>query len=150
MDTLQAVATVVRCTLGASIERHRRRLVLLARLSAARKARVAHEIFVSVERLFTWFRRNSAMRTVRQDLPALLIILQIGGHDLIEDLFMNGLIDDRSERLDAAVQIALHHIGGRNVNRSVARWKAMPLTETIDPGMLEKATYDALDGDIFR
>ena len=42
--------------------------------------------------------------------PALLIIIEIGGHDLVEDLAVHRRVFDRYECLDPALQIALHPV----------------------------------------
>jgi len=48
---------------------------------------------------------------IRQELPALLIILEIGRHNLAEDLLMYRGIKNRGQHLDPAIKITRHHIG---------------------------------------
>src|SRR3954454_3889821 len=66
----------------------------LERFATARKTRIGHKILVRIEGLFP--RRGLYARgtAVRQELPALLIVLEIRDHDLIEYLFMHRRIED--------------------------------------------------------
>src|SRR5215212_2497199 len=59
----------------------------LERFSASGEAWVGHEVLVRVERFFAGRRLDPLGRTVRQQLPALLIVLQICKHDLVDNLF---------------------------------------------------------------
>ena len=70
------------------------------------------EIFMRVERLFAFGGRNSLARAVRQDAEALFVVHQVCLHDLVEHVLMDGRIEQRNERLDAPVEIALHEVGG--------------------------------------
>jgi hypothetical protein len=92
-----------------------------------------------VERFFPFRRRDARARPVWQDLVALLIVDQIGNHDLTEDLFVDGWIENRQQDLYPAVEIALHEIGGRNIDMRLRVRQIMATAEAIDPGMLEKA-----------
>src|SRR5258707_10191177 len=82
---------------------------LLEGFSASRQARVGHEILLRVERLFARRDLDTGRRAVRQQRPALLVVLEIGDHDLIEHLLMDGGIEDRAQRFDAPLEIARHH-----------------------------------------
>src|SRR3972149_2562109 len=99
----------------ATDETARRRL--FERFATARQARIGHEILVGVERLFA--RRGLYARgtAIRQELPALLVVLEIRHHDLAEHLLMHGGVENRQQHLDPAVEIARHHVGGGNVER---------------------------------
>src|SRR5471030_565946 len=72
----------------AADETARRRF--LERFTTARQTRIGHEILMGVE----WFlaRRGLYARgtAIRQELPALLIILEISHHNLAENLLMHG------------------------------------------------------------
>ena len=63
------------------------------RFSTARQTRICHEIFVGVEGFFA--RRGLYARgtAIRQELPALLVVLEIGDHNLAENLFVHGGIE---------------------------------------------------------
>src|SRR5580658_7415950 len=55
----------------------------LERFSTARQARIGHEIFVGVERLFALRGLDTRRGTVGQERPALFVVLEIGDHDLV-------------------------------------------------------------------
>jgi len=48
---------------------------------------------------------------VGQELPTLLVVLEIRHHDLAEDLLVHGGIEDRAQYFNAPVEIARHHVG---------------------------------------
>src|SRR5215208_134461 len=76
---------------------------LLERFATARKTRIGHEVFVGVERLVARRGLDTHRGAVGQEVPALLIVLEIGHHDLVEHLLVHRRIDDRAEHLDAAI-----------------------------------------------
>src|ERR1700730_6406368 len=88
----------------------------LERFSASRQARIGHEILVRIERLFAGGDLDAGRSAVGKDRPALLVVLEVGDHDLIEHLLMDGGIEDRAQRLDAALEVARHHVGRRNID----------------------------------
>ena len=63
---------------------------------------------------------------------------------------MTGGIEDRHQRLDAAIEIARHQIGGRNVDMRLCMRQAVTAAKRIDARMFEEATDDGFDADIFR
>ena len=87
---------------------------------------------------------------VGQELPALLVVLEIRHHDLVEHLLMHGRIEDRAQHLDAAVEIARHHVGRGDVDRRLRMRQAVAVAEAIDAAVLEEAADDRLDADVFR
>src|SRR5436853_1407966 len=84
---------------------------LLERLATARKARIGHEVFVGVERLFARRRLDTHRGAVGQEVPALLVVLEIRHHDLVEHLLVYRGVEDRAQHFDAPVEIARHHVG---------------------------------------
>ena len=84
---------------------------LFERFPTARKARICHKIFVGVEELFARGRLYARGTAVGQELPALLIVLEIRHHDLAEDLLVHGGIENRAQHFNAPVEIARHHVG---------------------------------------
>ena len=46
--------------------------------------------------------------SVRQELPALLVILEVCDHDLAENLLMHGCVEDRAQNLDRALSIGVN------------------------------------------
>src|SRR5918997_4822106 len=80
------------------------RLVFLERLATARKTRIGHEEFLGVERLFARRRLYAHRRAIRQELPALLVVLEVGEHDLVEHLLVHRRVENRAQSLDPAVQ----------------------------------------------
>ena len=94
-------------------------------------------------------RRLYATRgAVGQELPALLVVLEIGDHDLVEHLLVHGRVEDRAQHLDAAVEIARHHVGRGDVDRGLGMRQAVAGAEAIDAAVLEEAADDRLDPDI--
>src|SRR5262245_61459706 len=81
------------------------------RFATAGKARICHEVFVGVEWLFARRGLDTRGGAVRQEVPTLLVILEIRDHDLVEHLLMDGRIENRAQRLDSPVEIARHHVG---------------------------------------
>src|SRR5512145_570074 len=71
------------------------RLVVRERLPAAGEARVGHEVLVRVERLLAAGGLDALRGAVRQDAPALLIVLEVGNHDLVQDLLVHRRVPDR-------------------------------------------------------
>src|SRR6478735_3888440 len=84
----------------------RLRARLLQRLAAARKARIGHEVGMGVEMFLALGGDYALARSVGQDPVGLLVVDQIGDHDLVENLLVDGRIEDRQHDLDAAVEIA--------------------------------------------
>src|SRR5260221_7748186 len=129
-------------------EAARRRI--FERFATTRKARIGHEIFVGIEGLLP-FRGFYAIRgAVGQEFPALLIILEIGHHNLLEHLLVHGRVEDRAKHLDPAVEIARHHVGGGDVDRGLGVREAVAGAEAVDASMLEKAPEDRLDPNVLR
>src|SRR5208283_4663499 len=132
------------------------------RLAAAGETGVRHEIAVRVEPLLPGLRfaaaapsglpcRNHASRrAVRENAVALLIVEQIGDHDLIQHLLMHGWVSDRQQRFDAPVEVSRHEIRGGDVEGRARMGQAVAPAERIDARVLEKAANDTLDPDVFR
>src|SRR3954454_10198925 len=74
------------------------------RFSTARETRIGHEVFVGVERFFARRGLDTHRGAVGQEVPALLVILEIRQHDLVEHLLMHRRIENRAQNLDAAVE----------------------------------------------
>src|SRR3954467_12574042 len=91
-------------------EAARRRVI--ERFAPTRQARIGHEIFVGVERLLALGCFYAIRGAVGQKFPALLIVLEVRHHDLIEHLLVHGRIEDRTQYLYPSIQIARHHVGG--------------------------------------
>jgi len=87
---------------------------------------------------------------IGQELPALLIVLEIRHHDLAEDLLVHGGIEDRAQHFNAPVEIARHHVGRRNIDRRFWVRKRMACAKTENTPMLEESADDGLDADILR
>src|SRR5205809_4380311 len=85
---------------------------IFERFSTAGQAWIGHEIFVSIEGFLARRRLYARRGAIRQEFPALLIVLGIGDHDLVEHLLVHRRIEHRAEHLDAAIEVARHEIGG--------------------------------------
>jgi len=66
---------------------------------------------MGVEGFFARRRLYARGTAIRQELPALFVILEIRDHNLAENLFMHGGVENRTQHLDTAIEIAWHHIG---------------------------------------
>src|SRR5499433_4135690 len=122
----------------------------LQRLAAARQAWIGHEVLVRVERLLAVGGLDTRGRTVGQERPALFVVLEVGDHDLLEHLLVYGRIVDRAQRLDSAVEVARHHVGGGDVDRRLGVRQAVAGAEAVDAAVLEEAADDRLDADVLR
>src|SRR5215216_1215903 len=58
--------------------------------SSAGETGVRHEVLVGVERFLAGAGYDAPALAVREDRPALLVVEEIGEHDLIEDLLVHG------------------------------------------------------------
>src|SRR5471032_2638326 len=94
----------------AAEETARRRF--LKRFTTARQTRIGHEILVGVEGFLARRGLYARRTSVRQELPALLIILEIRGHNLPQNLLVHCGIENRRQDLDPPIEVARHHIGG--------------------------------------
>src|ERR1035441_6171524 len=130
----------------AADEAARRRF--LERFATARQARIGHEILVGVERFLA--RRGLYARgtAVRQELPTLLVVLEVWSNRLAENLLVHGRIENRAQHLDPTVEIARHHVGGGNIDRRLGVRQAVARTETIDAAVFEEAADDGFHPDI--
>src|SRR3954447_21875231 len=97
---------------------------------------------MSVEGFLAFGGMDAPARTVRQDIPALLVILQVGDHDLIQHLLMHGWIEDRTKRFDPPLEVTLHEIGGGDVEVGIRVREAFSIAERINARMLQEAPYD--------
>ena len=66
---------------------------------------------MGIERFLAFGWRDPLARSVRHYKIALLIVHQIGFHNLIEHLFMHSRIENRDHRFDPSIEIARHQIG---------------------------------------
>src|SRR3569833_4549411 len=82
------------------------------RFATARETRIGHEVLVGVERLFARRGLYARRGPVRQDLPALLVVLEIRRHDLAEHLLVHRRNLDRAQGLVAVVVFARLLVGG--------------------------------------
>src|SRR5262249_38170488 len=136
-DRLSAV------TLAAEAARRR----FLEGFVTAGQARHRHEIVVGIERALGGGGVYALRGAVWQELPALLVVLEVGDHDRAEHLLVHGRIEDRAQHLDAAVEVARHQVGGGDVDGSARMRQAVPGAEAENAPMLEEAADDRFDAD---
>src|SRR5690242_2048126 len=141
-------AATPRLTLARDLADEAARRGFFERFATAREARIGHEVLVGVERLLARGRLYARRGPVRQDLPALLVVFEIRHHDLAEHLLVHRGVEDRAQRFDAAVEIARHHVGRRDVDRGAGVRQAVPGAEGVDAAVLEEAADDRLDADV--
>src|SRR3954470_20674403 len=119
----------------------------LQRFSAPGEGRIGDEILVRVERLLAGPGLDPLARARAQYPPALLVVEEIRHHDLVEHLLVHGGVEDRQERLDAAVEVALHEVGGGDVDMRLRMRQPVPAPEGVDAAVLEEAPDDRLHSD---
>src|SRR5690349_10875607 len=79
---LTALLRTLQLIFGYEIEPWRK--ILLERTPASGERRVGHEVAMGIEGTVVRPRRDAQRRAVRFDFPALLVVLEIGDHDLVE------------------------------------------------------------------
>jgi hypothetical protein len=78
--------------------------------------------------------------------PARLdVVVERHAEHFVDHALLELGIEDRRRDLDAAVEVARHPVGGRQVDERVAR-----VLEVVDAAVLEEAVDDRLDGDVLR
>ena len=87
---------------------------------------------------------------VGSQVPALLAVLQVGHHDLVEDLAVDGGVFDGHQRFHPPVHVARHPVGRADEHLGMARRQPVAVAEADDAAMLEEAADDALDPDVLR
>jgi hypothetical protein len=85
---------------------------------------------------------------IGQELPALLVILEVRDHDLAENLLVHGGIENRRQDLDTPIQVARHHVSGGNINRGFRVRQRMTCAKAINTAVFEEPAYDGFDPDI--
>src|ERR1044072_5337394 len=70
---------------------------LFERFATARKTRIGHEVLGGGERLFARRGLDTHRGAVRQEVPALLVILQICHHDLVQYLLVYRCVENRTK-----------------------------------------------------
>src|SRR5664279_2529024 len=120
----------------------------LERFPTARQTRICHEILVGVERFLARGGLYARGTPVRQELPALFVILEVCHHDLAKNLLVHGRIENWRQHLDTAIEIARHHVGGRNIERRLGVRQVIAGAEAIDAAMFQKTADDGFHPDI--
>src|SRR5262249_55461635 len=115
--------------------------------ATAGQARISHEILVGIESLLAGGGLYAHRGAVWQEPPTLLVILEIGDHDLAEHLLVHGRIENRAQHLDPPVEIARHQVGGGDVDRCALMRQAVAGAEAEDAAVLEEAADDRLHAD---
>src|SRR5215207_9478263 len=105
---------------------------------------------MGIEGLFVGTGLDALRTAVGQELPALLIVLEIGHHDLVEHLLMDGRDLDGHQRFDAAMKIAGHPVGRRDIDLRLWMRQCPAAGETYDAAVFEITADDALDANILR
>src|SRR5260370_23170164 len=70
------------------------------RFSTAGQAWIGHEIFMGIERLLTGCGLYARLGAVRQEIPDLLVVLEISNHNLVAHLLVHGWIEYPTEHPD--------------------------------------------------
>src|SRR5262245_14592392 len=101
-----------------------------------------------IKRFLAGARPDAFGGAIGQDAPALLIIFQVGNHDLVEDLLVYRRVGNRHHDLNATVQVARHHVRRADIDQGLGRWQTMAGAEAINPAVLKNAANDALDANV--
>lgn len=88
------------------------------------------------------FRRLALIRAIGLQAPALLIVPEVGGHDLVQYLLMNSRVLDGYQRFNAPVDVAGHPVRRRDIYLGVLGGQFVAVAETGNAGMLEKPADD--------
>ena len=105
---------------------------------------------MSVERLLAFGQRNPYARAVGQHPKALLVVHQVGFHDLIEHMLMHCGIEQRNEGLDTSIEIALHEVRGRNEHSGLRVGQSVTGAERVDARVLQEPSDDRFDSNVVR
>ena len=105
---------------------------------------------MGVEKLLARRGGYARARSVGQDRITLLVVDQIGEHDLVQHLFVHGRVEDRQHRLDAAVEIALHEVGGSDIDMRLAMRQRLAAAKHVNARVFEKASDDGAHADVVR
>ena len=105
---------------------------------------------MGVERFLTFGRLDAERGSIRKVGPTLFVVLEVGEHDLIQNLLVYRRVENRAQRFDAAVEVARHHVGRGDVNRSLRMRQPMAIAEAIDTSVLEKTPHDRLGANVIR
>ena len=89
------------------------------RLSSTGERRIGHEIAMRVKWLLVTCGYEPFARTGGKDCPALLVIEQIGQHNLVQNLLMNRRVEDWKQNFHPAVKVSSHQVSRRYVNVSM-------------------------------
>src|SRR5689334_16632799 len=117
--------------------------------ATAGQARIGHEILVGIESLLADGGLYAHRGAVWQEPPTLLVILEIGDHDLAKHLLVHGRIENRAQHLDPPVEVARHQVGGGDVDRRARVRQAVPGAEAENATVLEETADDRFDADAF-
>src|SRR5258708_38231649 len=99
---------------------------------------------MGVEWLFARRGLDTHRGAVGQEIPALLIVLEIRRHDLVDHLLVHGRIENRAQNFDAAVEVARHQVGGRNIDRGLAVRQGGTSAGTEDGAVVERPADERL------
>ena len=103
-----------------------------------------------IEWLFAFSRHDPLARPVWQHPEALLVVHQVRFHDLIEHVLMHSRIEERNERLDPSIEIALHEVRGRNENTGFRMRESIAGAKGINARVLQESSDDRLHSDVVR
>src|SRR5690606_1044687 len=126
------------------------RKVVLERGSTPGETRVVHEIGVSIKGLLALPQAASAVGPIRLQFVTLLVVFQIGNHDLVQNLIMDRGIEDRHHDLTPPVEVTRHPVRRGDIDLGLVIRQTISVAETDDTGMLKEAPDNALYTDIFR
>src|SRR4051794_12331180 len=104
--------------------------------AASRQARIGHEICVRAEGVLINY--DAMVDAVGCQVPALRLVLQVGDHDLVEDLLVDRWIFDRHQRFDPAVEVPRHPVRRGNEDLGLRRGQAMAVAEADHPAVLQE------------
>src|SRR3546814_752369 len=90
----------------------------------------------------TLFRSGSFGPSVGLQAPTLLGVYEIGHHHLVENLGVDRRILDLQHILDSAVEVALHPVGGADIDVRAPVRQRLAIAEAPDPAVLQETADD--------
>src|SRR3546814_4459288 len=90
----------------------------------------------------TLFRSGSFGPSVGLQAPTLLGVYEIGHHHLVENLGVERRILDLQHILDSAVEVALHPVGGADIDVRAPVRQRLAIAEAPDPAVLQETADD--------
>src|SRR5258706_8316267 len=112
-------------------------------VTAPGKRGVGHEIVMGRESALAVPAGAAPVCAFRVEKPTLGLVVEVGDHDLLQHLLVDGGVFHRNHDLYAAIEVARHPVGRGDEHPRLGRGDGPAVGEDDDPGMLQETTDDA-------